>query len=1016
MKIIAAISILITLIVGNTYAAPHASTVIAAGEELSLVTQTTGKNLLLRLLNKEGKTVQSIAVPATDRKTLGNYLPSIISKKLNSQKGVANAGTFVAKVMGQKLLRFPVESAGFFAALGAVMTYELVFNYAQNPVAYEQLYKSQLDPVGQLGFYFFMVGNGVSAEPLLHMIQQGRLNPRLAPFIPFFGMSVGFVASNIVHELGDAPNLRACALGLLTGKGLQTKPCDQAANVWYNRGGVAGIANQYAPSMLSLIGSTIASGLVQSGASSFGKFIVAQAVKKGLIEVSIKVVGDVTVKQITRIGAIEVAALFIPGSLYIKGFRVVGFVTQLAVFSWIDEVMRRPVDFAYQNITRGRKLQDMHDDISSKRLAMAKDGFSNPSSATINELKQYGQAMTEWRQVNMANVLESQSNWEQALAKLANYYNTTEVFYRDFVSYQRDKLFGRWASYYASGKEVHVTDRIFPLYGVTPSSLNAPMNEISLVSPETIEEGQMLTIRNVIESIRNGSFFKGKNLPAMDLNEKRKFNEIINKLSNPSPLQVGSALASLGQEINANINSRAMVECPSCDMGTALQKNLKAVRKSLGNPTPIITPGFGFALYYQQSAAMAEQIQKTQYMTTFGKMTDSYRVQTPTLVESMLTSMLIGPDVDQGQPVVGITKGYPANFYPPKITKDASLNFILPVSIMESRGAGASALNVFGTEIGHRSSGEIVEKNAFLYLSKGGIRSSVLNKDDNQSFEKWWDNKVEPQYVKAWMGFETQYQQNVAQLILRLWNSDQSIWNRGGTPNGVMSSVDFQNGQYLGILKDLALSVAPQKNGNFQVVKSLPAKSNAQVPFWKRPVLAAKSAWTFTTDWLRITVPAPVTQDNSPLKNAKVNKDLSVAMVWHSNLINTINNLKTVLKKIKAVKHLKGTGSDEIYTISTMKQQDVEIALQQFSDAKDQAARFFNQLKLNPAQNALAKACLNGLSDTAKEISNYAMIANSVSYRFRQDKKGWISPRCQNMISNQKVLGVGFVKKVAECE
>ena len=192
MKPILSIFMFASIFVGQlSYAS--GTTLLQVGEELAVKTTTAlkkdGKNIVIQLVRKNGSVAQTILVPPTPKSTLKNYLPSVVSKKMKAEQGkLAATGAFVKTVMAQKLLRFPVETTGFFAALGATMTYELIFNYAQNPVAYEQLIQSQLDPVGQLGFYFFMVGNGIAAEPLMNMIHQGKLNRKFAHFIPFFGI------------------------------------------------------------------------------------------------------------------------------------------------------------------------------------------------------------------------------------------------------------------------------------------------------------------------------------------------------------------------------------------------------------------------------------------------------------------------------------------------------------------------------------------------------------------------------------------------------------------------------------------------------------------------------------------------------------------------------------------------------------------------------------------------------------------------------------------------------------
>lgn len=990
--------------------------IIQSGEQMSMqvmsVSKKDGRHLVINLLNKSGKAVQSLVTPPTSKENLRKFLPSSVSRMMKSSSSKAkSSGALVAKVMSQKFYRFPVESAAFFAALGAVMTYELTFNYNNNPLAYQQLIDSQMDPVGQLAFYFFMVGNGVAAEPLMNMIHEGKLNRRLAPFIPYFGMSVGSVASNIVHELGYAPNMWACAKGLATGKGLNAEACDKAAMTWNERGGAAGVANEWAPGLASLIGSTIASGIVQQSFNGSKAWVINQSIKKGIIEVTFHSTVRGSIPQIIRVAGLEVATFIAPGGMIVKGYRTLAFITQLAVFSWLDEIMRRPIAFAYANVTQGKNLLSQHQAISAYRQNMKKQQWAKTITVgDINMLKKYSKGMSAWRQANLATVLEVQANWENALADLSNMYRSSHTFYLEFLSHIWQKQYGRYADFYKSGEGKRIIDETFPLNGVKFEDLGSPFNEIIFSMPDMVEDAQKITISNLLSQIENGNFQIKNKLPALTGDDKKTISSITSLLKSTDVEKIGQGLLKVNSLISQATRTDRGVTYLADKSPAVLWAT--AIRKFLGPLDPIVVPGLGYARYFQTSEAFSEQIQKTRYPKDQTSWKASARFPTPTLAESMIASMIFGPNLRKNENVVEMKKGFASVFKPPQVVTDDRLGFLLNET--------TKSVNVFTTDIGYPSQGKKVANNAFQYLSSGNIDNQILNSNAD-SIQKWWDKNVLPKYEKAWLDYEKKYQSNIARLVQRLW-APRSAWNPDGIPNGILASYEYENAQYLAILKEMAVS-------KIQYIPSVPnslVKSNkkttkpATVPFWQRPVYVLKNPWEFKLKTQSGKTNYVMSDSYRPQTQAKLD--------WHVELTNSISSLRNELKKIKAKTGVSSKNSKALLPVSSVDSKIVESKIKAVGQALAKASQFFglkqsvsqsgttSGVVFSSSQKAMAEKVLTLLKQNADEIGNYALVANSVSYRARHNEEGYANPRCLADIKLQKAIGAQHIRKAIGCE
>ncbi len=1007
--------------------AVSAGTLVKAGEELKVVfsntTSPAGKALVAKLVNSEGKVVQTLVTEITPKSTLKNFLPSKVSQDLKlAQSKMAAGGFSVGKVFGEKLLKFPAESAGFFVALGAIMFFETVYNEAHNPVAYDQLITSQMDPVGQLAFYSFMVANGLTAEPMMQAIRNGRLSPKFGPFITFAGMGIGSVASNIVHELGHSPQLWKCARSLIS-SGTLDSSCDKAGENWIERGGVTGILNEWAPGFVSLIGSVIISGTIQSGLNSTGKIILQKGVERGIITTTLKITADWTAVQVLKVAGFEIGTLFVPGGIIVKGFRAAMFVGQLVMFTAVDEIIRNPVAFAYGNLWDvAPDLKKQEQVLISDLLRMKSSGWKQTQNKDLDSnIKDFTKLMTKWRNLNLVPILEAQSNWEMKLNQLTGMYRATKVFYKDFLSHMWQRDYGRYHEQYLKGAEVRIIDRIFPLNGIKVTGLDEESPDIFSEAPDMIEERQVATLNLVLQEYKKGNlkiddkqvFNKTVSDPDLKQSDKDHLTRIIRFLNSPKTKDIGYGL----EQLNCLVFFRSdnpPVKCERTVTGGAIREHALALRTALGDPRPIWTAGIGYVQIFEKSATNATLIKNANHPGHLDTVT------TKTLGESLFGSMIFGPDVEAGASLIASRDGFPAIFRAPKIVADQNIRLlrIPPNSPLLVPTIFDATLEVTGAKK--------YQIPMFQYLGKGNIRSSVLSSDQNQ-FDLWWEKYAEAEYLKTWLQFEEKYQSNIAKLVEKLWRSQDSKLNRGPISNAVMDSLRQEMNFYLMTLGELLKDKMVLENGKVRAeslgTQSLVNLSNLNLDP-EQPqlfsLLKQNSNLQFSLYMTMQKADVPGKLKHTDGRNFN----------WQNLILRDLEDLRKTIRKIQPLQVAKADGSTKTVTKTSVSNSELMQKAEALKEKLEAAKAVFLSnnadetatLNLNYSdyQIKVINACIEGLSATIGEFINIGMMANSVSYVERHDGNGFANPRClpqQKGQSAPKAGGVQFVQQaLGGCE
>ena len=278
------------------------------------------------------------------RQELLQFKPSFVQQKVAELRKKSTAV--------DSLIRWPFETVKFFFALGAVAYTELWLHYAKSPAAVEQWLEGPGDPIGHLGFYAFVYSNakcGRLLAPLTQtMSQWGTTGKMFRHIFGYVGMTCGSIASSIVHEIGYFPKLKECALGgpnalsknLITSPEQNALDCDEAYQTWLDMNKEEKFHNDMAPSIISLITSTMTAGIAEWGICG----VLAGAS-------SLKEIGTISNRgKLARqliLGA-DLLLNLVPGKPLISGVRwAITEIPKFYAFLAIDTIIKEPVNYLW---------------------------------------------------------------------------------------------------------------------------------------------------------------------------------------------------------------------------------------------------------------------------------------------------------------------------------------------------------------------------------------------------------------------------------------------------------------------------------------------------------------------------------------------------------------------------------------------------------------------------------------------------------------------------------------------
>lgn len=867
------------------------------------------KEMTLVFMGNNGNVLRQFVWQRTAPKTLEQFRPSKVRQFLKTMK--ANSGS----ILVSKVRHFPFEATAFFTAIAAINVYDLVFHYQHNPVIMQQFGESQMDPVTHVSFMAFMAANGMTAEPL----QEVMRNPRLHYFLPYFGMSMGMMASNIVHDVWASKMLRACAKALLYNNADVDMACDQAWDDmnkhWSDKWG------QYATGWLSMMGSTAIGGAVD--------WLLSTGSRRAL-----------------QFVGLELAFSFGTGG----GSMVARFawtVVKNTQFLALDFWLRQPIETVWLNVFgKARELNGsamclgtlhqmhrLHTHAPNHPRAAAFELMKAKfcGEELIPALQTFSRLNQEWRVENMKQILAAHQNWQTYLANFAGHYRSTRLFYQHLT----DQI---WKKNYAANGQPSPLDQTNNFFGVLPDGAEEQDWTLYLQDIRPLEEAQLKRIRKVAAKWAN---FKQTDIfRQLVIMEQRRYERFIERLSSSDVAEIRKALDEINMTLPDPDPSAVrpalgyMTEfMPASEEYTAV---IDAITKELGRPRPVTYPGEGFLKAWAAWQGRGREAETSGAIQPFSR--QHGQVTTLTAPEYMIAAMVAGPDLERGQSVVDRARwGGMARFNPPAIIFHGD---VIEENNLPLRADNRGYETIFTNLIRH-SKHECKSQSrrecfapTWHWVRSGWIRPEVMTKSGNQ-MAKWWAEKVEPGYLDAWYEFETEYETVVKSYAERLLDAGQHWSNGTGFANAGVPSLEQERAVYLTFVNDYLVARTGRELEIVNAPYRMHVRAAAEVQNLRRELDGYVKAWEEVVSYL-----------------PRMKKDLNEQMDAEKGvLISRVPNEKIE----EGVKKL-DTALDEL--------------LKSLAIAEDTQ---------NPLEQ-VALVNLKALKNTHQEILDYGLVLNTASY------------------------------------
>jgi len=688
----------------------------------------------------------AMEIPFAEETQLRKFSPKSLNQMMLDEMMKVKAASKAS--WSHSVRGLPTESAIFFMAMGAVVAGQLITNYSQNPIAMQQHIDHSLSPIGVFGFFTFMYSQGVTANVLSMYMK----NPRFHHMIPYLGMTVGAFLQTYLSQVASDPNVKACAKTMMGGQisekdkaaGVDEDPCSKAyeylvihKKIW-----------EFAPGIVSM--------LISSGLAGIAQSLVT--------------------KTVLRITGVDIALWLIPGSMYLKGFRLLVVKgLQIGVFIAIDMWLNRKVVYAWKNVFDGGEFNTINTNLAAQMNAMKRSNWNGSDEELQKEIKNFHKKMMDWRMMNLAEVYEAHQNWSEALHQLTSMFNASYAFYDTFVGEIRNSRFNE-----SPFKPLEVT---YPFNGVTAKGLSEEKKDLYFLKPQYIESMQAETVADAVTLL--DSILASDNGKYMYPHERKKLTDIADKLRTGDRTKIGEGLTSLTSEIYYAMQNLSIT--------FQYRDTLRKVYSSMGAPVPMMEPGRGFLAAYEFAPSTGETLKGVNYYRQVGNF------MTPKITDYFIMQMLCGPDVEAGEKSVKNSRGFPSVFLPPTL-RNTQHTFSL------CDGFGMAQLpveNVYRFPINPQSSstGKPL-KGAIDYLVQEA-RTSAIGTKDAPAFSDWWKTRTESQMQQAFEEYAKSYDEVVTRMIELVYKSGRSTFNRGPIANGTMNAAFQEERTYLSMLHEL---------------------------------------------------------------------------------------------------------------------------------------------------------------------------------------------------------------------
>ncbi len=964
-------------------------------------------------------------------------LKKFVSQFGNSAMAFSKTGALLTV---ETLKRFPMEAFTFFLAIGTLNVQHLIFNYGDNPVLLQQHIESQKDPYSQLGFAAFMLANSWATAPLQAMLEPGS---KLTPFIPYMGMTVGMMASNIVGELAHFSETKKCVadLNARITEAKKYESCQKAFDSMTDYS--IEKLHEWAPGLMSMVASQVAAVYIE-------KFVVS--------------------KVLVFLG-VEALMLAVPGRTAGKvvrfGFKWLGKIGQIGLFMGLDQLMHSWFAVPYNDIKDSNRLNDQEEHLLGLLYEKKKNGWNPSTEKNSGEdldltIHRMTDMIRSWRESNMSDITMSVATWTQFMSQFTAIYRSSKLFYTNVVNQLHEKAYRNRPGF------PQYIDRVMPLNGVKPLDLKDEEQTSDLFTgPAEYFRHQRLKVAEVSQQLKQALAAISTNTKGFSEADIKFLNQITLLMNSNDDSKIGEAMDLINKELRLRVMYPGLFPAPptppldylSSNYGPdsklntfeGLQRILVQVRNALGAPVPLWNAGAGYLAAYQadpEKAPVLDQITSTPSSIN--------GIMTMKPVQYFIGSMVAGPEVSKHEPLITFTAGFPAKFFPPKIaTID---DFKLNRNELKDWNIGAGP-TIFNIPVYLRR-GQTLTKidNLFEVIRQGQIKPEVLGTSDKVGLDEWWTQNIETEYIKSWEAFEQKYQKNAVALIKRVFKTEDRFTNSSSLSNGIALSLKQERKLYLMILGEMLSDLSTtQKNASLSMGQSPVSESRMRGSLQKelRPYSAVQVYSENLDGAVKIPLLKSLIQTNqlslsaalSPYlgqQTIRINglfspvSTLTKNLKFQDDLMNKFEDLEGLLRKFKVAAVSKSTlqlppelGNtsidleDEVIS-SDVKNSDLEASYKNIEDAlkafeqilgieqakassdvfkntpsdTDKGSDVVTKLDLNLSvfQKRIGSLLINGLRNNAAELKNIGSMMNTVSYRRAEaENKTGFDTSCVNI-------------------
>lgn len=502
-----------------------------------------------------GPVVRSLTVKLVDenKEILKDFSPNNIKKMYaayalkNAEKQNAASGILPRYMRGifPGPLQFTQSSAAFFLAIGIIQFKDLMLNYAEHPAALFSHLEQQQDPISNIAFYMFMVGNQSTHKALVNLLSAHNLSKIAPTYINFIGMTMGMTLQNVSSEVLNP--LKMCVKEINDRKqdiNALLPTCEKA----YADLVLADKLVDAVPDLVSMLLASAASGLLQeavvTGVDAAGKTSAAEALKRASV-----VAGQWLKRKSSAIVGGTLTAV-VPGGVMAWSGRFILETAVAEAFLTTQDAISPYVNPLIGNLQKGYSLTQLTDnilgdliDLKSKNWTFAKnqcdqkfgtgavgDYVAGPlglpvekekclrekqrESLLYTELKVFQKKMTDWRKFNLAEPIAATEAWGVKMNRVISMSEAAYKFYLRFIreirsDHQNEE---KYKQKLIDKLPISVFDFTAPYNGIVPLNTKSDEfdNNLYLDEPEKVQTYQSDRIFFKVLPLMEDRIRKGK--------------------------------------------------------------------------------------------------------------------------------------------------------------------------------------------------------------------------------------------------------------------------------------------------------------------------------------------------------------------------------------------------------------------------------------------------------------------------------------------------------------------------